>query len=673
MLVYAVKTDVGSGKTEINLQNMALKLRQMQDSGDKRACVVAVPTHALGDQQMTRFMAMLNAKGVSAGVWRSREAHANGEPMCFDLGAVKDANEALAEVQTSVCHQKKRGNEAKKCEHFAECRFQKQRDAKPDVMFVPHEIIYGQKPAGVGKPAFLVVDESSWADGLFGCDDRLWLLLDTLVGESTSVPGSPLSTGQLESSRKALHVALAEILHGAGELDDDTRLPAVRAILLKHGLCAETANECYALEWKRKTEAEIYPGMPPRKRKEAVAAVIHNQIVRKLGILWKSVAHLLADNGPEKSGRVGVGVIKCKDGVAQAVFMKGRRDIHDDWQIPTLILDATLQPDLVRHFWPTMQVTADIRIQTPYQHVTQVIDRSYSKTQLGKAAGLRDVHAIICREARRYAGRVLVVVQQEIEEALPGIGRSLPRNVELAHHNAVEGKDQWGPGPDRDGVEALIVVGRTAPSPVEVEKMAEALTGVAIERHQGWYPKASTAREMADGTFRPAESDRHPDAVAEAIRWQIAEGQLVQIIGRARGVNRTRDDPVDILVMTNAPLPIPVEHLISASHLDPSPADLMMAAGGVSFESPTDAANAYPQLWDSRKTAFSAMDRFSKRQASAFRNKSNLITECRRLEYQKAGARFPRAVAWVDLDIVPNPKTWLAERLGSLAYFKIGD
>jgi putative DNA primase/helicase len=277
MLVHAVKTDVGSGKTEINLQNIAIRLRQMRDNGDKRVCVVAVPTHALGDQQMMRFMAMLNAKGVSAGVWRSREADADGEPMCLDRGAVKDANEALAEVQTSVCYQKKRGNEAKKCEHFADCRFQKQRDAKPDVMFVPHEIIYGQKPAGVGKPAFLVVDESSWADGLFGCDDRLWLLLDTLISENVTVPRSPLSTGQLESSRKALHAALAEILQGTTEPYEDTRLPAVRSILLKHGLCAETANECFALEWKRKTEAEIYPGMPPRKRKEAVAAVISQQ------------------------------------------------------------------------------------------------------------------------------------------------------------------------------------------------------------------------------------------------------------------------------------------------------------------------------------------------------------------------------------------------------------
>jgi hypothetical protein len=147
MLVHAVKTDVGSGKTEINLQNMAVRLRQMRDSGDKRVCVVAVPTHALGDQQMRRFMAMLNAKGISAGVWRSREADADGEPMCLDRGAVKDANEALADVQTSVCQRKMPDGTVRECQHFAECRFQKQRDAKPDVMFVPHEITATSIPA----------------------------------------------------------------------------------------------------------------------------------------------------------------------------------------------------------------------------------------------------------------------------------------------------------------------------------------------------------------------------------------------------------------------------------------------------------------------------------------------------------------------------------------------
>jgi putative DNA primase/helicase len=71
---------------------------------------------------------------------------------------------------------------------------------------------------------------------------------------------------------------------------------------------------------------------------------------------------------------------------------------------------------------------------------------------------------------------------------------------------------------------------------------------------------------------------------------------LVQIIGRPRGVNRTASNPVDVLLMTNAPVPVPVERLISAADLNPSPTDTMMAAGGVAFDNPADAARAYPGL-----------------------------------------------------------------------------
>src|SRR4051812_46714057 len=91
-------------------------------------------------------------------------------------------------------------------------------------------------------------------------------------------------------------------------------------------------------------------------------------------------------------------------------------------------------------------------------------------------------------------------------------------------------------------------------------------------------------REMADGPASFAQADRHPHPVAEAIRWQIAEGDLIQIIGRARGVNRTETDPVEIIVMTDIPLPVPVSQTIHAAGLDPSPADLMMATGGVALE-----------------------------------------------------------------------------------------
>jgi hypothetical protein len=172
-----------------------------------------------------------------------------------------------------------------------------------------------------------------------------------------------------------------------------------------------------------------------------------------------------------------------------------------------------------------------------------------------------------------------------------------------------------------------------------------------------------------------------PDAVAEAIRWQIAEGQLVQIIGRARGVNRTEDNPVDILVMTNAPLPIPVERLISAADLDPSPADLMMAAGGVSFESPTDAATAYPQLWPTRNAAKKAMEKHREGILGSNRNKEYLITvrpqdrreapSHVRVDYQLPGHGKRLSTAWVDPHLVSDPEAWLTKRLGPLTNFAL--
>jgi hypothetical protein len=185
------------------------------------------------------------------------------------------------------------------------------------------------------------------------------------------------------------------------------------------------------------------------------------------------------------------------------------------------------------------------------------------------------------------------VAQMDVEDALPGIG-PLPLNIETGHHNAVAGRDEWGPGPDRDGVEALIVVGRTAPSPAAVKCMAEALTGSAIDPLPSWYEKADAAYEMADGTFRPAETDRHPNAVAEAVRWHILEGELIQIIGRARGVNRTRDNPVDILVMTNAPLPIPVGRARGVNRTRDNPVDIRPCVAVSTFGAASRPARRVP-------------------------------------------------------------------------------
>jgi hypothetical protein len=106
---------------------------------------------------------------------------------------------------------------------------------------------------------------------------------------------------------------------------------------------------------------------------------------------------------------------------------------------------------LVRPFWPTAELVADVAAETPHQRIRQVVDRSYSKRYLElhddlddderhrRMRHLRHLNATLATIGRAYApNRTLVVVQKAVKEALPTVGM-LPPSIELAHHNAVAG------------------------------------------------------------------------------------------------------------------------------------------------------------------------------------------------------------------------------------------
>jgi putative DNA primase/helicase len=93
------------------------------------------------------------------------------------------------------------------------------------------------------------------------------------------------------------------------------------------------------------------------------------------------------------------------------------------------------------------------------------------------------------------------------------------------------------------------------------------------------------------------------------VRRTICQGEPVQIIGRARGVRRGAECPVEVLVLTDVPLALPIDVTVRAGDLAPSPTELMLAAGGIAFANPTDAATAYPDLWPSREAAKKACGR----------------------------------------------------------------
>jgi putative DNA primase/helicase len=672
--VHAVKIDTAAGKSRASRRGAAGMLALMRQRGDLRNMVIAVDTLQLGDEAAVAFESepAARASGLTAALLRGREAadpDAPGQTMCRDLERVRDAMDAGEAVQAACCTSK-----SGTCPFFSTCGYQAQQRQTADVYFVAHERLFTEKPAVVGDLAALIVDESPVAAGMEGESGRpITLAVDALRADD-ALPG--LDGQRLRYLRRLI----------LAPLDAHADGPVQRAALRPGGMTADGAAEARTLEWRRKIDAKMHPAMTVSERKAAVRAAAGNRTIRRLAMFWRAIEALMADDGPAASGWAALAREDTKNGPTRVLHLKGRRPIRKGWQVPTLLIDATLNLDLVRPMWPSVQLVADVAVETPHQRIWQVTDRSYSKQYLEltddlskderriRTRHLRALHATIAAVGRSYApGRVLAVVQKSIEESLLGLGM-LSSNVVTAHHNATRGRDCWG------DVAAQVIVGRCAPPPQAVERMAEALTGRAVVPLEGWYPKVATVREMAAGTTQATEADRHPDPVCEAIRWQVCEGELVQIVGRARGVNRSEADPVDVILMTDVVLPLPLAGTLRAADLTPSPADLMLAAGGLAFESATDAATAYPQLWKSQKTATSAMAAARARlDDSPYMD--SLIREiiqppdgfrgCAQVDYQRAGAGCRPASAWFDSALVPDVAAWLMAKLGPLAWCRL--
>ncbi len=57
------------------------------------------------------------------------------------------------------------------------------------------------------------------------------------------------------------------------------------------------------------------------------------------------------------------------------------------------------------------------------------------------------------------------------------------------------------------------------------------------------------------GTDVEVGAERHPDPLVEMMRRRVCEAELIQAIGRGRGVNRTEADPLQVDLINTVPLP----------------------------------------------------------------------------------------------------------------------
>jgi putative DNA primase/helicase len=433
----------------------------------------------------------------------------------------------------------------------------------------------------------------------------------------------------------------------------------------------------------------LTPGMDPGERRRRIASVLPKEgepwaPPNRAAAMWLLIAEAL-ENDHDVAGAVLVDAMS-ENGTVRCLRLAWRADLRNGWgaQGPILHLDATLRPELVNPFIPEVTIAEPLMATEPHVRVRQILRAPVSAKALtpGEDAKPRDrsaaenhrrqVSALIALRAASLRGRsasspdLLIIAQKEAVDALRAAG--LPRNVQAIHFNALSGIDRWR------SVAGLMVLGRTLPAPVTVEALAAAVTNCPPLASRGdvtwWYELEERRIALADGGVHALSGETHVDPTVEAIRWTICEGELIQAIGRGRGVNRTAATPLEVDLLTDVVLPVAVHEVLNWDDVCPSRQD-MMAASGVVLENAADMARAFPDLWPSHDAARQQKARSVT--SCYYRDLSNSRTSHSSsvVAYRLAGPGQKDRTAQFDLVLIPDPRAWLEAKLGPLAHFEM--
>jgi putative DNA primase/helicase len=615
----ALAATLGIGKSTIARAELPAFITTMKALKLVYRLLWTVPFHRLGrDAELA-----MQILGLHVATWRGRdaadpEAEDPDTKMCLDPDAVADALAIGADIEQSVCGNPDSGT---CCPFHRACGYQRQKAivAAADVTIAAHSVLFHALPAVIEKDlALIITDEAWWQVGLkppratkfasFTDDLFRWQVLRDasarygITGKKKRrQKGSPLRQMANESATSELH-EYATKARGVFEATPEGNLLS-RDDVERTGLTAAECALAVQLEWQRKVESALTPGMTPEARKAARrAAAVNATLPRRAGI-WRAIEALLSGTETH-TGRLESTVDISPSGSSPVIALHDRTPLCDAvLSRPILVLDATLPALILKYYLPRLAVLADLHVATPHCE-TFLITGGWGKTSLtphprisakenarreGRLGELRDFVAF-------YSGdNALIVTYDAIEDRFA----TLP-SVRTGHFNAIAGLDTFG------DVRSLFVIGRPLPQPTTLWRMVLALTGKPIA------PKParieSRGQRMADGSTFAVQVRAYSDPDLEALRTAITDAAVLQAAGRGRGVNRTPDTPLRMFILADVVLPMPVKAVLPWSDVRPTPSE-RMAARGLLLENATDASRDYPDLFPTPKAAEHALAR----------------------------------------------------------------
>lgn len=715
--VHLVAPDVGVGKT-----HAAADARAHEGEGLKT--VFAYPNLALAEEGVKRHD---EGHAIEGRVIRGRDASdptasppKPGElpvKMCRREGAVRIALALGKSVQDSCCARKIGKDENDdpilvKCPLYDGCSHVAQMKEAPDTLSTAHHMM------SAGHEVFkdsrrLVVDETF--TGALMREPSRGITPDAIAQPTNAADGErlrakaiekatrdrktagdprPLDEDDLRRIDRSVAAAREDIdrrrrtIAAALRAQADAGLfgPVLRSFLIAEnefgaGLTEEYCREANRCEWALKPDADMSPNMSDEALAEAAAAAETFREIKARTAVFERLREFLALD-KAKAGRVYIATEKTPAGTVTVVKVQGLDALSKTFEIPTLLLDAT-PPDeeIIRTFLPQVVIAPRIAVKTPQMRARQVLGAPVSKTKLGADKNRAAVRAAVLAEwVRLGREKMLVVAQKPFAKWLREDGK-LPEEIAVGHYGAIVGTDQY-----RD-VRGIVLVGREQPKAVEVEGIAGSLTGaypdvIAQVRPGGranfpWYDRETRWIRMRDGSARAVTVEVHPDPFVEKVRRRICEDEMVQAIGRGRGVWRTAETPLGVLILADVCLDITVDAVEAWE--DPKEEEVGMAVEGVVLFSAADRAKAYPAAaypW-ARPSAGAARAAAHRQGAEKLRYATLLGSLVGKRNGAFEAVRYKRAgngQRWVEAayapSIIPDPKAWLESRLGPLAGFE---
>lgn len=582
--MVGIRATVGLGKSSAARRHLKDLRERLETSGAPSRLLWFTPSHTLAEETAAAWRAL----GVTSAVLRGYERHdpLTGQPMCRDIPAISAALAGRLDPQTTVCM----GQDGRHCRFWHGCLKQENRRVVRDaeVVIAPYDVLFTGLPVEPGEIALVVVDEGCWSRALRKLPG---IAVETLGRQSAVDLGTGLTRNRAAgraADRASFGNRLRQVLlsNGPG--------PLQRTAVTRHDLSVEMCRDAADFERRSLQDPGLVPGLTGRARDRAIAAAREVELTHRRVDLWRSVGDLVA------SGRASDGRVKVEpqpDGTHHAHVTGLARVHHNLAHLPVLHLDATLRPEIATRILPGL-VVHEVDATAPDMWVRLVAGGFGKSALLGKAGPnrlLQDCVDYVRWQARRLAQkRVLVVTHKHCEAAFA----DLPGIVTL-HFNALAGLDSFG------DVAAIIIVGRPLPSEIALHPFCAAF---AAEVPSGGYQGERTAVRMRDGSSRPVRAIRHTSETAEQFRAAICDDELVQAIGRGRGVNRSPDTRLEVHLLADVALPLVHDQVIAWDTVAPDILQRMLL-DGVAVDSPADAAALHPQLLANEKQAQKAFER----------------------------------------------------------------